>query len=147
MVRVKRGVCVVAVESFSAHGSVHLAGLSVPLSSMLHTVPAPPKTSQPPSKRRIAFIHPDLGIGGAERLVVDAGKAAACVCWLCLMVVAAHTQGLHSSPRDTTSPCLPPSTTPRAASKRPATARFLCMCEATGTLRQDAIVLMYKLTL
>lgn len=28
----------------------------------------------PPSKRslRVAFIHPDLGIGGAERLVVDA---------------------------------------------------------------------------
>lgn len=25
-----------------------------------------------PSKLRIAFIHPDLGIGGAERLVVDA---------------------------------------------------------------------------
>jgi hypothetical protein len=25
----------------------------------------------PPS---VAFLHPDLGIGGAERLVVDAGK-------------------------------------------------------------------------
>jgi len=24
------------------------------------------------SKKRILFIHPDLGIGGAERLVVDA---------------------------------------------------------------------------
>lgn len=26
---------------------------------------------------RVAFLHPDLGIGGAERLVVDAGNVHA----------------------------------------------------------------------
>lgn len=25
-------------------------------------------------KKKIVFLHPDLGIGGAERLIVDAGK-------------------------------------------------------------------------
>jgi alpha-1,3/alpha-1,6-mannosyltransferase len=32
---------------------------------MAENVPSPPK-------RRIVFVHPDLGIGGAERLVIDA---------------------------------------------------------------------------
>jgi alpha-1,3/alpha-1,6-mannosyltransferase len=32
--------------------------------------PLPPKPAESP--KRILFIHPDLGIGGAERLVVDA---------------------------------------------------------------------------
>ena len=27
------------------------------------------------AKAAVAFLHPDLGIGGAERLVVDAGKS------------------------------------------------------------------------
>ena len=27
-------------------------------------------------KASVAFVHPDLGLGGAERLVVDAGTAA-----------------------------------------------------------------------
>jgi alpha-1,3/alpha-1,6-mannosyltransferase len=26
----------------------------------------------PPGKKSIVFVHPDLGIGGAERLVIDA---------------------------------------------------------------------------
>ena len=30
---------------------------------------------------RAAFLHPDLGIGGAERLVVDAGLQA-CLAWV-----------------------------------------------------------------
>lgn len=28
--------------------------------------------SSPVTKKRIVFFHPDLGIGGAERLVIDA---------------------------------------------------------------------------
>ncbi|KAI9226010.1 MAG: alpha-1,3/1,6-mannosyltransferase ALG2 [Piptocephalis tieghemiana] len=31
-----------------------------------------PETTEQPQTLRVAFIHPDLGIGGAERLVVDA---------------------------------------------------------------------------
>lgn len=31
-----------------------------------------PPTTKTPNPLRIGFIHPDLGIGGAERLVVDA---------------------------------------------------------------------------
>ena len=26
----------------------------------------------PPNRRNVIFIHPDLGIGGAERLIIDA---------------------------------------------------------------------------
>ena len=26
------------------------------------------------AKKKIVFLHPDLGIGGAERLIVDAGE-------------------------------------------------------------------------
>ena len=33
------------------------------------------KTNTKRQKMRIAFLHPDLGIGGAERLVVDAAVA------------------------------------------------------------------------
>lgn len=29
-------------------------------------------TMSPTNHRRIVFVHPDLGIGGAERLVIDA---------------------------------------------------------------------------
>ena len=36
--------------------------------------PAPPPSCSPQSLR-VAFVHPDLGIGGAERLVVDAAVA------------------------------------------------------------------------
>ncbi|GAA5868274.1 hypothetical protein JCM3774_000989 [Rhodotorula dairenensis] len=39
----------------------------------LHPSQYPPKHL--PSRLRIAFIHPDLGLGGAERLVVDAAVA------------------------------------------------------------------------
>lgn len=28
--------------------------------------------TQDPNQKRIVFLHPDLGIGGAERLVIDA---------------------------------------------------------------------------
>lgn len=35
-------------------------------------MPYPPKKAPPPKKKTIIFIHPDLGIGGAERLVIDA---------------------------------------------------------------------------
>ena len=31
--------------------------------------------SAPSSGLRVAFVHPDLGLGGAERLVVDAAVA------------------------------------------------------------------------
>ncbi|MDD9938332.1 MAG: glycosyltransferase [Myxococcales bacterium] len=34
-------------------------------------------SGQPPGSLRIAFIHPDLGLGGAERLVLDAALALA----------------------------------------------------------------------
>ena len=38
----------------------------------------PPEPQQPQPQEgglRVAFIHPDLGLGGAERLVVDAARA------------------------------------------------------------------------
>lgn len=38
------------------------------LLALFHLMPS----TDPPRKKRILFIHPDLGIGGAERLVVDA---------------------------------------------------------------------------
>lgn len=33
------------------------------------------KNKSTPTKKKIIFLHPDLGIGGAERLVIDAGKS------------------------------------------------------------------------
>lgn len=32
----------------------------------------PPSMAAPADKKSIVFVHPDLGIGGAERLVIDA---------------------------------------------------------------------------
>ena len=39
--------------------------------------PSPSPPSPPPLPLRVAFLHPDLGLGGAERLVVDAAMGLA----------------------------------------------------------------------
>ena len=55
-----------------------IVSVSVSQQTLSHAVQAmaPKKTKPPPasqqSHRRIVFFHPDLGIGGAERLIVDA---------------------------------------------------------------------------
>lgn len=36
--------------------------------------------------KKVVFIHPDLGIGGAERLVVDAGEKSYHMCMVYLLV-------------------------------------------------------------
>lgn len=41
--------------------------------------------------KRVVFIHPDLGIGGAERLVVDAGLATVRLGHSCVILTAHHT--------------------------------------------------------
>ena len=46
----------------------------------------------PAKKMRVAFLHPDLGIGGAERLVVDAAVA---------LQNRGHSVVLHTAHHDT----------------------------------------------
>ena len=46
------------------------------------------------SRLRIAFLHPDLGLGGAERLVVDA--AVALCDKVCVDLCALMNHGMHT---------------------------------------------------
>ncbi len=60
-----------------------------------------------PLGRRVAFLHPDLGIGGAERLVVDAAVA---------LQRSGHTVRFFTSHHDPAH-CFP-ETRPRADGRR-----------------------------
>ncbi len=40
---------------------------------------------------KIAFLHPDLGLGGAERLVVDAGRQKLCRNFRCVLILIDST--------------------------------------------------------
>ena len=49
--------------------------LSFPTLGHLHASMAPTKAkggATAPSRKNVVFVHPDLGIGGAERLIIDA---------------------------------------------------------------------------
>lgn len=39
---------------------------------MMAALKNPPESEESSKKQRIVFVHPDLGIGGAERLIIDA---------------------------------------------------------------------------
>lgn len=57
----------------SQHPLSQKRGLASPNQTCITPTMAPnPTTAQPPKKKNIIFIHPDLGIGGAERLIIDA---------------------------------------------------------------------------
>ena len=46
-----------------------------------------------PAMVKVVFIHPDLGIGGAERLIVDASLALQLRGHSCVIVTAHHDRG------------------------------------------------------
>ncbi|KAL8716784.1 MAG: hypothetical protein Q9225_005922, partial [Loekoesia sp. 1 TL-2023] len=56
-------------------------------------MPLPSTTSPSSPKRNIIFLHPDLGIGGAERLILDSALA---------LQSRGHTITIFTSHRDPT---------------------------------------------
>ncbi len=91
---------------------------------------------------RVAFLHPDLGLGGAERLVVDAaaglaklvssGSRTSTPLLTQQLQQTSHKQRLLNCGRVTTSRCLRHTTTLTGASKKHVMAHSRWLCTATS---------------